>query len=66
MAGEFCNALLDQTLREIVSQESEAERNLILAHALSRTTLIHPELETESPIPAPRLEHPDCGNPTKT
>jgi His-Xaa-Ser system protein HxsD len=45
IAGEFANELLDQTLREIVSQESEPVRNLILAHALSNTALIHPELE---------------------
>jgi His-Xaa-Ser system protein HxsD len=41
--GEFCNELLDQTLREMVARESEPERNLILAHALSKTTLLHPE-----------------------
>lgn len=37
VAGEFCNELLDQTLREIISKESEPVRNLVLAHALSRS-----------------------------
>lgn len=50
IAGEFLNELLDQSLREIVLRESEAERNLILAHALSRTTLLHPELESTDPF----------------
>lgn len=36
LAGEFCNELLDQTLREIIGRESEPVRNLVLAHALSR------------------------------
>lgn len=36
LAGEFCNELLDQTLREIIGRESESVRNLVLAHALSR------------------------------
>jgi His-Xaa-Ser system protein HxsD len=50
IAGEFCSELLDQTLREIVGKETEGERNLILAHALSRTTLDNPELEGEPPF----------------
>ena len=48
IAGEFCNELLDQTLREIVSNESEPVRNLVLAHALSRTSFVDPEPETNS------------------
>lgn len=40
VAGEFCNQLLEQTLRSVVASESELERNLILAHALSRTSLL--------------------------
>jgi His-Xaa-Ser system protein HxsD len=36
IAGDFCNELLDQTLREIIGRESEPVRNLVLAHALSR------------------------------
>ena len=53
VAGEFCNELLDQTLRESVARESEAERNLILAHALSRTSLLHPELDAAAPFHDP-------------
>ena len=50
IAGEFCNELLDQSLREIVARESEPVRNLILAHALSRTPFVDPELETADPL----------------
>jgi His-Xaa-Ser system protein HxsD len=49
IAGEFMNEILDQTLREIVAKESEPVRNLVLAHALSRTSLVHPELESSDP-----------------
>ncbi|HAT8820393.1 TPA: His-Xaa-Ser system protein HxsD [Legionella pneumophila subsp. pneumophila] len=41
--SNFYQALLDQDLREIVSRETEGVRNLILAHAFSKTTLIDPE-----------------------
>lgn len=37
---QFQNELLDQDLREIVFKETENVRNLILAHAFSKTTLI--------------------------
>lgn len=50
IAGQFCNELLDQTLREKVSKESLPTRNLILAHALSRTPFVEPELETGRPF----------------
>jgi His-Xaa-Ser system protein HxsD len=50
IAGDFCNELLDQSLREIVARESEPVRNLILAHALSRTPFVDPELETVDPF----------------
>lgn len=50
IVGAFFNELLDQTLREFVGTESEPVRNLILAHALSNTTLLHPELETAEPF----------------
>lgn len=43
IAGEFVNEILDQTLREIVSRESEPVRNLVLAHALSRVDLVSSE-----------------------
>lgn len=49
VAGAFCNELLDQTLREIIARESEPVRNLVLAHALSRTPFVEPELETSTP-----------------
>ena len=49
IAGRFTNELLDQTLREVVQQETEGVRNLILAHALSETSLLHPELEHLDP-----------------
>lgn len=44
LAGEFCNELLDQTLREIVARESEPTRNLVIAHALSRTSLVNSDV----------------------
>ena len=37
---QFHNELLDQDLRGIVFKETENVRNLILAHAFSKTTLI--------------------------
>lgn len=40
---QFHNELLDQDLREIVFKETEGVRNLILAHAFSKTTLIERE-----------------------
>jgi len=43
LAGEFCNELLDQSLREIIGRESEPIRNLVLAHALSRGHLTSSE-----------------------
>jgi His-Xaa-Ser system protein HxsD len=43
IAGEFCNEVLDQRLREIVALESEPVRNLVLAHALSRVGLANSE-----------------------
>jgi His-Xaa-Ser system protein HxsD len=46
---DFCNALLDQSLRERVSKETEPLRNLILAHALSKTNLIDPQLDEAEP-----------------
>jgi His-Xaa-Ser system protein HxsD len=39
----FRKELLDQDLRERVRQETEAVRNLILSHALSKTGLISDE-----------------------
>ena len=42
---EFMNRLLDQTLRDQIAAETAPLRNLIVAHALSKTCLISPELE---------------------
>jgi len=38
--ADFCNELLDQDLREIIKRETTPVRNLILAHAFSRSSLI--------------------------
>jgi His-Xaa-Ser system protein HxsD len=66
IVGEFLNELLDQTLREIVSQETEPVRNLILAHALSDTALIRPELEILDPSEDPlAVATPDDARRTK-
>jgi His-Xaa-Ser system protein HxsD len=45
LAGEFCNEVLDQELRELVAQETQAVRDLILAHAFSKTSLLSTESE---------------------
>ena len=37
--SDFCNELLDQDLREIVKKDTGALRNVIIAHAFSRTSL---------------------------
>jgi His-Xaa-Ser system protein HxsD len=39
-AGEFCNEVLDQDLREVVAEETSAIRNLLLAQAFSATSLL--------------------------
>lgn len=58
IAGEFCNEVLDQRLREIVARESEPVRNLVLAHALSRVGLANSESEPCSrPADAQNIEH---------
>ncbi len=36
----FCNELLDQDLRETIATETEATRNLILAQAFSKISLL--------------------------
>ena len=41
--SDFCNELLDQDLREIIKRETTPVRNLILAHAFSRTSLVDGE-----------------------
>ena len=42
---EFVNEILDQELREVVAKETEGVRNLLLAQAFSKVSLITPELE---------------------
>jgi His-Xaa-Ser system protein HxsD len=61
IAGEFMNEVLDQSLRMHVANETESVRNLLLAHALSETVLLHPELETENPTEDPH----DFGKPDR-
>jgi len=39
VVSDFCNELLDQDLRERIKRETEPLRNLLLAHAFSRTPL---------------------------
>jgi len=41
LLSDFKIELLDQDLREIVSSETEAVRNLILAQAFSKTSLLN-------------------------
>jgi His-Xaa-Ser system protein HxsD len=46
---DFLNDLLEQRLRSMVAAETTSMRDLIMAHALSRTALIRPDLETAEP-----------------
>jgi His-Xaa-Ser system protein HxsD len=41
MVSEFKKELLDQDLRKRIGIETEAVRNLILAHAFSKTSLVN-------------------------
>lgn len=59
VAGEFFNELLDCRLRALVQRESEPVRNLILAHALSRTSLVDAGTLDGDPAPAARNADPD-------
>jgi His-Xaa-Ser system protein HxsD len=43
MINDFHNELLDQDLREIIFKETESVRNLILAQAFSKTSLLDTE-----------------------
>jgi len=45
-AGEFCNEVLDQELREEIAAETRGVRDLLLAHAFSKTSIIDSEMET--------------------
>jgi His-Xaa-Ser system protein HxsD len=44
--GKFCNEVLDQELREQIAAETNGIRDLLLAQAFSKTSLIDSELET--------------------
>jgi His-Xaa-Ser system protein HxsD len=48
LRGEFCNEVLDQELREVVTEETAGVRNLLLAQAFSATSLLDPDGETAS------------------
>lgn len=57
---EFFNDLLDQKLREVVAAETAGIRDLIMAHALSKTNLVRPDLETAEPAADPHhVANPD-------
>ena len=47
--GEFLNDLIDQRLRSIVASETAGVRDRIMAHALSQTDFVRPDLETADP-----------------
>ena len=47
--GDFFNDLIDQRLRTVVANETRDVRDLIMAHALSHTVLIRPDLESSTP-----------------
>ena len=46
LAGEFCNEVLDQDLREVIAEQTDSVRNILLAHAFSRTSLVNEELDS--------------------
>ena len=50
VAQLFCNEVIDQDLREIVAKETEGVKNLIIAQAFSKTSLINQELESKEVI----------------
>ncbi len=43
LIADFYNELIDQDLRDIISKETEQVRNLILAEAFSKTSLLETE-----------------------
>lgn len=51
--AEFLNDLLDQRLRTLVAEETSSTRDLIMAHALSRTVFVRPDLESADPLTDP-------------
>jgi His-Xaa-Ser system protein HxsD len=61
--GEFCNEVLDQELREDIAAETGGIRDLLLAQAFSKTSLIDSNLETEDYQPA--LDTGDSAEPSE-
>lgn len=60
VADSFKNELLDESLRVVVAERSSLERDLILAHALSRHPILHAEFETAEAFSDPQgLLSPD-------
>lgn len=53
LAGEFLNELIDQRLRRAVDVETRSARDLILTHALSKTSLLNQEFEGARPLSKP-------------
>lgn len=47
VAGELENEVLDQELRESIAEQTNPLRQLIIAQAFSRTSLVSPELDTD-------------------
>jgi His-Xaa-Ser system protein HxsD len=56
LVGDFFNEVLDQDLRETVADETTDIRNLLLAQAFSKTSLIDSEQETSEYDPKPFVE----------
>jgi His-Xaa-Ser system protein HxsD len=52
IVGEFCNEVLDQELREEIAVETAGIRDLLLAQAFSKTSLIDSGSETEDYEPS--------------
>lgn len=64
---EFFNDLLDQKLREVVASETAGIRDLIMAHALSKTNLVRPDLETAEATEDPNhVAVPDTAQSSST
>ena len=56
LRGTLLNHLLDEELRLRIAQETAAERNLIMAHALSRQPLYRAELEEAPAFSIPQSQ----------
>jgi His-Xaa-Ser system protein HxsD len=61
---EFLNDVLDQRLRRLISDETSTTRELIMAHALSKTNLVLPGLVDLDPKMDPlNVSRPDQKTP---